>query len=70
MFLATPHRGLNHAGFLAMVLAVAFSQKVFVGQLEHDSVLMEMINDQFRDRASSLELVSFRESTGIRGVGV
>jgi hypothetical protein len=70
LFLATPHRGANFAGLSSNLLSAAFSHRVFVEQLRYDSELMEINNFQFRDRTRSLELVSFSESTAIRGLGV
>jgi hypothetical protein len=70
MFLGTPHRGADLAPLLSNLLSVSFSQKIFVEQLRENSELIQEINNQFRHRVQSLELVSFYESTGVRGLGV
>jgi hypothetical protein len=70
VFLGTPHRGANLASLLGNLLSASFSQRKYVTQLQVDSELIRIINDQFRDRAQDLELVSFHESTEMRGIGV
>lgn len=70
MFLGTPHRGANLASLLGNLLSASFSQRKYVTQLQVDSELIKIINAQFRDRAQDLELVSFHESTEMRGIGV
>ena len=70
MFLGTPHRGADRAGLLSRLLSVSFSEGNFVDQLRVNSQLIEEMNDQFRDREESLELVSFYESEEILDMGV
>jgi hypothetical protein len=70
VFLGTPHRGANLVFLLGNLLSASFSQRKYVTQLQVDSELIRIINDQFRDRAQELELVSFHESTEMRGIGV
>jgi hypothetical protein len=70
VFLGTPHGGSNLASLLSNLLFIAFSRRIFVDQLRIKSELIQGINDQFRDRSESLELVSFCESKGMRGLGV
>jgi hypothetical protein len=70
MFLGTPHRGADLAVLLKAVLSVTFASQDFVNQLCPNSELVSEINDAFRDRAQQLDLSSYYESTGIRGVGV
>jgi hypothetical protein len=52
------------------MLTVVFAQKVFVQELVANSVAIGAINDQFRDRSTKLQLISFYESDGMGGVGV
>ena len=70
VFLGTPHRGSESAKLLKNLLAAVFSQRTFVGQLGPNSEMITEINRAFRGRSVSLELVSFYESTGVRGIGV
>ena len=70
VFLGTPHRGADLAKLLKNLLAAAFAQRTFVGQLGPNSEMITEINRAFRGRSVSLELVSFYESTGVRGIGV
>ena len=70
VFLGTPHRGAHLASLLSNLLFVSFSQRKFVDQLHVNSELIRGINDQFRHCSESLELVSFYESTQMRGLGV
>jgi hypothetical protein len=70
MFLGTPHRGADLSSILSSLLSVSFSRKVFVNQLQVGGDLIQGINDDFSRRAHSLRLVSFYESTGVRGFGV
>jgi hypothetical protein len=70
VFLGTPHRGSNLASLLGKLLFVSFSQRKYVTQLQVNSELIQLINDQFRGRSESLELISFHESTEVRGIGV
>lgn len=43
---------------------------MFVDQLRANSELIQEINDAFRDRSESLELISYYESEAMRGAGV
>ena len=64
-FLATPHRGSNHAHTLNQLLAASpfgTSQKEYISQLETTSSTIQDINDQFRTSCSDLILVSFYET--------
>jgi hypothetical protein len=70
VFLGTPHRGADLASLLSNLLFVSFSQKVFVKQLRTNSELIQGINNQFRDRSESIEIISFHESKGMRSLGV
>ena len=70
VFFGTPHRGTDLARLLSHLLSISFSQKIFVEQLHGKSDLIRGINDQFRDRSESLELVSFYESKEMPVIGV
>jgi triacylglycerol esterase/lipase EstA (alpha/beta hydrolase family) len=70
IFFGTPHRGADLASLLSNLLFVSFARRMFVEQLRVNSDLIQGINDQFRDRSESLELVSFYESKEMRGLGV
>lgn len=70
VFMGTPHRGANLAALLRKLLAVSFSQRRYVTQLQVKSDLIQLILDLFRDRAKSLELISYHESTEMWGIGV
>jgi len=70
VFIGTPHRGADSASLLSNLLFISFSEKIFVDQLRVKSELIQGINDQFRDRSESLELISFSESKEMRGLGV
>jgi hypothetical protein len=70
IFLGTPHRGADYAGLLNGLLQVSFSSKDFVRQLRPNSELIQEVNNAFRDRSESLQLVSYYESTGMQGLGV
>lgn len=70
IFLGTPHRGTELANLLSNLLSISFSPRIFVDQLRVKSELIQELNEQFRDRSRSLELVSFSESMEIRGLGV
>lgn len=70
VFIGTPHRGSDLAKLLKNLLAATFAQRTFVSQLGPNSEMIMEINRAFRDRSVSLELVSFYESTGVRGIGV
>lgn len=70
MFLGTPHRGADLARVLNRLLNITFARQIFVDQLCPNSEVISEINDAFRDRSLQLDLISYYESTGIRGVGV
>lgn len=70
MFLGTPHRGADHASLLNRLLEASFSGKTFVNQLCPNSELIQEINDAFRHRSESLQLISYYESRGVQGLGV
>jgi len=63
VFLATPHRGSNLAEMLNKFLAVSFqSTKQYVTDLQKNSARIVDINEQFRNHAEKLEIVSFYET--------
>lgn len=70
IFLGTPHRGADLANHLSKLLLISFAKKIFVNQLRPESETIEEINNSFRDRSESLELISYYESTGISPTGV
>ena len=55
---------------LSNLLTISFSKKIFVDQLRSNSEIIQEINDTFRHRSESLELISYYESKGIHAVGV
>ena len=70
IFIGTPHHGSDLAVVLKKILAVTFSNKEFVKQLQSNSESLAEINRLFGDRAGTLNLVSFYESKGVRALGV
>ena len=65
VFLSTPHRGTNLADILNKVLSVcifALSQKQYITELKTNSPALEEINEQFRNLAKNLAIVSFYET--------
>jgi hypothetical protein len=70
IFLGTPHRGSNFAPYLSKLLHVSFAGKEFVDDLHPKSTMIRNINENFRHRTETLELVSFFESKGMQGIGV
>ena len=70
IFLGTPHRGADLAALLSNLLAVTFSNRIFVDQLRANSEMIKEINDTFKDRSECLELISYYESEAMRGAGV
>lgn len=73
LFLATPHRGTNLAEVLNKILsacAMVTSPKLYVDELNRNSKTLEDLNEQFKNIAPKLHLVSFYEtqktSIGIR----
>lgn len=67
IFLGTPHRGANLAILLRRILTVTFSKRLFVNQLLPNCETLMEINTAFRNRATSLDMISFYESLGMRG---
>ena len=70
IFLGTPHRGAGLAKLLSNLLTVCFSKKIFVDQLSRNCDFIRDLNDEFRDRSESLELISYYESVGMHTLGV
>jgi len=70
VFIGTPHRGAELANILSNLLMATFSRKIFVDQLRGNCETIREINHAFRGRSLSMELVSFWESTAMRGIGV
>jgi len=68
MFLGTPHRGANLAVLLSTLLTITLATKVYVKQMAPSCETVTEINESFYDRAKTLQLVSFWESTGMRGL--
>jgi len=69
-FLGTPHRGADLAKMLKRLLDASFSESRFVKDMVPNSQIIKEINDAFPERAQTLQLASFSESTGIAVVGV
>jgi inhibitor of KinA sporulation pathway (predicted exonuclease) len=70
IFLGTPHRGADLANNLSKLLSISLSRKIFVDQLRPESEMIEEMNNAFRHRSESLELISYFESAGIHPTGV
>jgi hypothetical protein len=70
VFLGTPHRGADLVALLNALLTVSFSHPIFVDQLRANSELIQEINEAFRDRSESLELISYYESEAMHGAEV
>jgi hypothetical protein len=72
VFLATPHRGSDFAHILNNVLraSVTYSARSYISNLERNSELLAMMNDEFRHYAQDLTLYSYYEteetSLGVR----
>lgn len=65
VFLSTPHRGSNLAEVLNKILSAcvfAFSPKQYISELNLNSSTLQDINEQFRNVALSLSIVSFFET--------
>lgn len=64
VFLATPHRGADLAKVLGNILRASLlhSPKPFVSDLERNSAMISLINDEFRHHSTRLELFSFYET--------
>jgi triacylglycerol esterase/lipase EstA (alpha/beta hydrolase family) len=70
IFIGTPHHGADMAGFLNGLLSVFFQEKKFVKDLvSHSGTIMEL-NKGFKGRVKELQLVSFYEQAGYKGIGV
>ncbi|KAB5580982.1 NACHT and WD domain-containing protein, variant [Coniochaeta sp. 2T2.1] len=65
IFLATPHRGAEHAKVLNNILSAAplgAPPKAYVADLERQSSSISDINENFRQQCEDLSLVSFYET--------
>lgn len=65
VFLSTPHRGSNLAEALNKILSAcifAFSPKEYISELRINSPTLQDINEQFRNLAPNVSLVSFYET--------
>ncbi|KAK2599454.1 hypothetical protein N8I77_011208 [Diaporthe amygdali] len=64
LFLSTPHRGADLANFLQKVLSAApiSSPKQYVADLIKKGPFLQMVNEQFRHCAPSLQIFSFYET--------
>ncbi|KAI0834348.1 WD40 repeat-like protein [Hypoxylon sp. FL0890] len=61
-FLATPHRGSDSAKTLKNLLRCAFSLRAYVGDLQKGSGTIQVINDDFRQYSTDIDLWSFYET--------
>ena len=64
VFIGTPHRGADLARMLKLLLDITFSETRSVTDLVPGSQIIKEINDAFGDRATTLQLASFWESSG------
>ena len=65
IFLSTPHRGSDLADVLNKILSAcifAFSPKQYISELSINSPTLQEINEQFRNLAPNVSLVSFFET--------
>ena len=65
IFLATPHRGAQHAKILNAILSTSLlgaSPKAYIDDLDTHSRTLQDINEQFRTSSGELELMSFYET--------
>jgi hypothetical protein len=65
VFLATPHRGSNLAEVLNGILSVSIfnhSPKQYIAELKANSPTLQEINEQFRNIATNLQIISFFET--------
>lgn len=62
IFLATPHRGSDLAGFLNKVLNSLSSPKQYVAELVKQGPFLNALNEQFRHVAPKLQVFSFYET--------
>lgn len=70
IFLGTPHRGADLAKLLSAILTATLHRTIFADQLRANSETIQDINDAFLSRTPELELISYYESKGMRGLGV
>lgn len=61
-FLATPHRGADHAQLLTRILSVTSGPRPFVTDLHRNSLATQSINDEFPQHCRDLQLYSFYET--------
>lgn len=69
-FFSTPHRGSNLEDILKAILKLNFSSGQFEGDLSSTVRKLNLLNDSFRHRMTTLRLISFWESTETRSVNV
>lgn len=62
LFLATPHRGSDSAKLLSNILQAAHSSRAYVTDLKRSSGTIQIINDEFRNYSSGINLSSFYET--------
>lgn len=64
IFLATPHRGSDHARTLNRILrtSATHSTRPYISNLDRQNELLSLLNDSFRHYASDVSLYSFYES--------
>ncbi len=65
VFLSTPHRGSDLADILNKILSAcvfAFSPKQYISELSINSPTLQEINEEFRNLAPNLSIVSFFET--------
>jgi ssRNA-specific RNase YbeY (16S rRNA maturation enzyme) len=65
LFLATPHRGSDLAEILNRILTVSIfnhSSKQYVSELKQGSPTIQALNEQFRNIAPKLDILSFYET--------
>lgn len=61
-FLATPHRGADHAQLLSKILSLSPGSRPFVADLHRNSLATQSINDEFPQYCQDLQLYSFFET--------
>lgn len=64
IFLSTPHRGADLAGFLNKLLSTGptVSSKQYVSELTKQGPFLQALNEQFRHSAPRLQIFSFYET--------
>lgn len=67
-FFGTPHRGSQLEEILKAIFQLKFSSGQFEGNLSSTVRKLNILNDSFRHRMTTLRLISFWESTEIRSV--